>query len=91
MFAQAYAGKFLETFRDYPTAEAFRALYDEMDYQRAVQAHIGATPLLNSMGFRAGLRRYGATERNNKILLFHCGALARSWPVVSGGHGGEND
>jgi hypothetical protein len=33
----------------YPTIEASEALYDEMDYQRAVQAYIWATPMLNSM------------------------------------------
>lgn len=38
----------------YPTPDASQALYDEMDYQRAVQAYIWATPMLNSMGWRAG-------------------------------------
>ncbi len=54
----------------YPTPDASQALYDEMDYQRAVQAYIWATPMLNSMGFRAGLARFGVTEKNYKILIF---------------------
>lgn len=54
----------------YPTAEASEALYDEMDYQRAVQAYIWATPLLNSMGFRAGLEGYGVNEKNGKFIVF---------------------
>ena len=29
----------------YPTAESSHALYDEMDYQRAVQAYTGASVL----------------------------------------------
>ena len=54
----------------YPTAESSHALYDEMDYQRAVQAYIWATPLLNSMGFRAGYAKFGVTEKNLKIAIF---------------------
>ncbi len=54
----------------YPTAEASKALYDEMDYQRAVQAYIWATPMLNSMGWRAGLARFGVTEENHKFIVF---------------------
>ncbi len=54
----------------YPTPAASEALYDEMDYQRAVQAYIWATPLLNSMGFRAGMAEYGVDEKNGKFLVF---------------------
>ena len=54
----------------YPTPEASRALYDEMDYQRAVHAYIWATPMLNSMGWRAGLARFGVTEENHKFIVF---------------------
>ncbi len=54
----------------YPTPEASEALYDEMDYQRAVQAYIWATPMLNSMGMRAGLARFGVTEENHKFIVF---------------------
>ncbi len=54
----------------YPEPDTSIALYDEMDYQRAVQAYIWATPLLNSMGFRAGLGRYGVNETNGKFLVF---------------------
>jgi len=46
-----------------------------MDYQRAVQAYIWATPMLNSMGFRAGLARFGVTEENHKFIVFQDSAL----------------
>ena len=54
----------------YPTPAASQALYDEMDYQRAVQAYIWATPMLNSMGFRAGIGAYGVNEKNGKFIVF---------------------
>jgi hypothetical protein len=43
----------------YPSKEASAALYDEMDYQRAVQAYIWATPLVNSVGIAKGLAAVG--------------------------------
>ena len=46
-----------------------------MDYQRAVQAYIGATPVLNSMGWRAGLARFGVDEKNKRFLVFQDSAL----------------
>ena len=59
----------------YPTDESSHALYDEMDYQRAVQAYIWATPMLNAMGMRAGFHRYGVTEHNRKLLVFEYSLL----------------
>ncbi len=59
----------------YPTAESSQVLYDEMDYQRAVQAYIWATPMLNSMGMRAAFARYGVTEHNRKIMAFEYSLL----------------
>ena len=44
--AAAFAQDF-EFEAGYPTPEASQALYDEMDYQCAVQAYIWATPMLN--------------------------------------------
>jgi hypothetical protein len=43
----------------YPSKEASTQLYDEMDYQRAVQAYIWATPLVNSVGITRGLAAVG--------------------------------
>ena len=59
----------------YPTAESSQALYDEMDYQRAVQAYIWATPMINSMGMRAAFAGYGVTEHNRKIMAFEYSLL----------------
>ncbi len=54
----------------YPTAEASEALYDEMDYHRATQAYIWATPMLNSMGMREAFAEHGVTENDRNILVF---------------------
>ena len=59
----------------YPTAEASEALYDEMDYQRAVQAYIWATPMLNSMAMRAAFAEFGVTEHDRKIMAFEYSLL----------------
>jgi hypothetical protein len=39
----------------YPTHETSQRLYDELDYQRAVQAYIWATPLVNSAALAKAL------------------------------------
>ncbi len=59
----------------YPTAEASEALYDEMDYQRAVQAYIWATPMLNSMAMRAAFAEFGVTEHDRKFMAFEYSLL----------------
>ena len=55
-------GEYIETFEsrigklvfdhDVPSRESQELLFDEMDFQRAVQAYIWATPVLNSMAYR---------------------------------------
>ena len=60
----------LDFVNGYPTDATSKQLYDRMDFQRAVQAYIWATPMLNSMGFRAGLARFGVTEENHKFIVF---------------------
>jgi len=54
----------------YPTAEASQALYDEMDYQRAVQAYIWGTSLVNSVGVDRGLQSVGGTPEKPAIIVF---------------------
>jgi hypothetical protein len=44
----------------YPSEEASRQLYDELDYQRAVQAYIWATPLVNSIAVEKAFLSAGA-------------------------------
>ena len=46
-----------------------------MDFQRAVQAYIWATPVLNSKGWRAGLARFGVDERKRNFLVLEDSAL----------------
>jgi hypothetical protein len=53
----------------YPSIAASQELYDELDYQRAVQAYIWATPMLNSMGWRDGFERIGITSKNRKLFV----------------------
>ena len=40
--------------RGYPTAETTRKLFDEMDYQRAVQAYLWAYPAVSFESIRVG-------------------------------------
>jgi hypothetical protein len=54
----------------YPTREASARLYDGLDYQRAVQAYLWATPLVNSMGFMKALVRAGVTPGEPSLLVF---------------------
>ena len=53
----------------YPTAETSQALYDEMDYQRAVQAYIWATSLVNSVGVDRALRAVGNTPPQPAMIV----------------------
>ncbi len=54
----------------YPTAESSEALYDEMDYHRATQAYIWATPMLNSMGMMQSLADFDVTPGDRKLLVW---------------------
>lgn len=56
---------------DYPDASDSAALYDELDYQRAVQAYIWATPLLVSAGLKRGLVAAGVTPDTPSLLIFN--------------------
>jgi hypothetical protein len=54
----------------YPSKEASAQLYDEMDYQRAVQAYIWATPLVNSVGAARGFAAVGLDPAVPAMLVF---------------------
>jgi hypothetical protein len=54
----------------YPTKEASVRLYDEMDYQRAVQAYLWATPLVNSVAFKKALVNAGVSPTEPTLLVF---------------------
>jgi len=53
----------------YPTAEASQALYDELDYQRAVQAYVWGTALVNSVGVDRGLSEVGGTPEKPAMTV----------------------
>ncbi|WP_164635746.1 DUF1254 domain-containing protein [Rhodopseudomonas sp. BR0G17] len=54
----------------YPTSETSTALYDELDYQRAVQAYIWATPLVNSVGVAKALESAGLNLAVPAMVVF---------------------
>jgi hypothetical protein len=54
----------------YPTKETSTRLYDEMDYQRAVQAYIWATPLVNSVGMERAFRGAKADAASPSMVVF---------------------
>ena len=54
---------------DYPSDAAVQKLYDELDFQRAVQAYIWATPLVSSEALRvANLRDWGVDFNDVSII-----------------------
>jgi hypothetical protein len=54
----------------YPDAETSAALYDELDYQRAVQAYIWGTTLVNSVAGARAFASVGATGDAPAMVVF---------------------
>jgi hypothetical protein len=54
----------------YPTPEASSRLYDELDHQRAVQAYIWATPLVNSVGVMRAFASAGSDPGSPSMVVF---------------------
>ncbi len=48
----------------YPTAETAEAMFEEYDYQAAVQFYVWAYPYLNTLGHEKGFARMGGDERS---------------------------
>jgi hypothetical protein len=48
----------------YPTEETAEAMFEEYDYQAAVQFYVWAYAYLNSLGFEKGLAKMGGDERS---------------------------
>lgn len=55
----------------YPTPESARKLYDELDYQRAVQAYVWAVPLVNSVAMAKALTDAGVSVSAPSLLVFN--------------------
>lgn len=51
----------------YPAGEASARLDNELDYQRATQAYIWATPLVNSVAFKKALVDAGPRSRDELL------------------------
>jgi len=54
--------------RGYPTAETARKLFDEMDYQRAVQAYLWAYPAVSFEALRLGVKRDVGVDHNGFMI-----------------------
>jgi hypothetical protein len=54
----------------YPTPEAAASLFDELDYQRAVQAYIWAVPLVNAVAVVKALVNAGVDPAQPSLLVF---------------------
>jgi hypothetical protein len=54
----------------YPSQETSAKLYDELDYQRAVQAYIWAVPLVNSVGIAKAFEAVGNTPAEPAMIVF---------------------
>src|SRR5271169_5589166 len=49
----------LKFFDGFPDKETVEKVYDNLDFQRAVQAYLMALPPVSQAGMRAGLRQWG--------------------------------
>jgi hypothetical protein len=49
----------LKFFDGFPDKETIEKVYDNLDFQRAVQAYLMALPPVSQVGMRAGLRQWG--------------------------------
>jgi hypothetical protein len=56
----------LKFFDGFPDAETVKKVYDNLDFQRGVQAFLTALPAASAYAFRMGLRTYGP---DNKTML----------------------
>ena len=54
--------------RGYPTPETTRKVFDEMDYQRAVQAYLWAYPAVSFESMRVGVKRDLGVDHNGFII-----------------------
>src|SRR5450432_3487995 len=55
--------------RGYPSVATIKKLYDEMDFQRAVQAYLWAMPAVAQNELREGLKR-DLGVGNNEVAIF---------------------
>ena len=54
--------------RGFPTEETTRKLYDEMDFQRAVQAFLWSFPAVSFESIRVGIKRDLGADLNDLII-----------------------
>jgi hypothetical protein len=54
---------------DYPSDASVQKLYDELDFQRAAQAYIWATPLVSSEALRLANKRDWGVDFNDVSII----------------------
>ena len=54
--------------RGYPTAETTRKLFDELDYQRAVQAYLWAYPAVSFESIRLALKQDFGADHDDMVI-----------------------
>ncbi len=64
-FAQDFEPKYIG---EYPTKETAERMFEEYDYQAAVQFYIWAYAYLNNMGMEKGFAKMGGDERSFYIF-----------------------
>src|SRR5512141_134166 len=53
----------LRFFDGFPDDETVQLVYDNLDFQRAVQAYLQSLPAVQMLGFRTGLLQWGPANR----------------------------
>ena len=57
----------LKLFDGYPSAETAEKVYDNLDRSRALQAYLLAIPIVNQIGMRDSMRRFGPDNQTDVI------------------------
>src|SRR5512137_613643 len=58
----------LRFFDGFPDEATVQALYDNLDFQRAVQAYLQSLPAVQMLGFRLGLLQWGPANRTALVF-----------------------
>jgi hypothetical protein len=57
----------LKLFDGYPSAETAKKIYDNLDRSRALQAYLLAIPIVNQIGMRDSMRKFGPDNQTDVI------------------------
>jgi len=68
----------------YPSDETARKLFDEMDYQRAVQAYLWAYPVVSFESIRLGTKRDLGADLNDLVIADNYADPKGLWLTANG-------